>query len=775
MPSLITLLSNSSSVFRDVFYHHKLDSLKIILYKIIFGYESIIILEFICLFYLFHNLQKIISNIKIKKTVRILGSIFFTFQLLSFYLIGNFIDYRFIINFDLNNLPIILSLFYFEILFFLIILILLIYFWKYSEKFKFLNKILEFRLLKLLKIRHFINFICIIYLLISSTFIDQTLKVINYYSKQHQEVDFQKALKLCGFSDYKEKYQIKGIEGKNIIIISLESLEIGFLDNKFKAILPFLNSLRKDTNWHLMPINQNDGSNWTSGSLYTCLTGLPAYFGSETGTIFNSVYNCRIPSISALTHQLNYENKFFIGNANFGGTKEMVNILNFDHIFDIESQPNLNSSGQFGLHDFDVFDLAKKELLKQSKNRKFLYFLSTTDTHFPNGIPDNRFKKDYGNIKDQYSYTLKCLDSELADFIHFLYRNIDMQNTAVFILPDHQKMGNSNILDQTGNRQLYLLSNQNLNYDSSKTYFQIDIAPNILKAANIKHNITFLTDIIKGSKLDYINSKCFELMTLNTNGIYNLENRVNEYKKSNPDYNKIIKNKDRFIAHAGGSLDGKLYTNSLNALDSSYANGYKLFELDLIYTSDHKIVACHDWNKWKELTEYSGNIPPTEKEFLNQKILKKYNPLNVDEIKKWFLQHKDAILITDKIDNPTEIVKLFPFRNRIWMELFTNNSIDEAIQLKIGGILITENLVNTMSKMRLKHLKNNGVNYIACSRNMVNKYPEKLDYLKSIGYKCYFYNINTENKINSGINEDYVLKYDLEHGYGIYADFWKFK
>ena len=48
---------------------------------------------------------------------------------------------------------------------------------------------------------------------------------------------------------------------------------------------------------------------------------------------------------------------------------------------------------------------------------------------------------------------------------------------------------------------------------------------------------------------------------------------------------------EHFIAHAGGAIDGITYTNSLEALDLSYSKGCKLFELDLVLTSDDKIIA----------------------------------------------------------------------------------------------------------------------------------------------------------------------------------------
>ncbi|VAW54372.1 hypothetical protein MNBD_GAMMA05-928 [hydrothermal vent metagenome] len=46
--------------------------------------------------------------------------------------------------------------------------------------------------------------------------------------------------------------------------------------------------------------------------------------------------------------------------------------------------------------------------------------------------------------------------------------------------------------------------------------------------------------------------------------------------------NVYRKDTNRFIAHAGGSIEGNKYNNSLDALDSSYKNGFRLFEPELL-------------------------------------------------------------------------------------------------------------------------------------------------------------------------------------------------
>ena len=64
------------------------------------------------------------------------------------------------------------------------------------------------------------------------------------------------------------------------------------------------------------------------------------------------------------------------------------------------------------------------------------------------------------------------------------------------------------------------------------------------------------------------------------------------------------------IAHAGGGIDGNIYTDSLEALNQSYQNETRLFDIDLRFTSDDEIVLRHDWTQVSDwITEDEiGNV-----------------------------------------------------------------------------------------------------------------------------------------------------------------------
>jgi glycerophosphoryl diester phosphodiesterase len=62
------------------------------------------------------------------------------------------------------------------------------------------------------------------------------------------------------------------------------------------------------------------------------------------------------------------------------------------------------------------------------------------------------------------------------------------------------------------------------------------------------------------------------------------------------------------IAHAGGHIYGYKYTNSLEALENSYNNGFRFIELDFDWTQDNQIVLIHDWNGIKIIYDRAQSI-----------------------------------------------------------------------------------------------------------------------------------------------------------------------
>ena len=226
---------------------------------------------------------------------------------------------------------------------------------------------------------------------------------------------------------------------------------------------------------------------------------------------------------------------------------------------------------------------------------------------------------------------------------------------------------------------------------------------------------------------------------------------------------------DRYIAHAGGEVDGHKSTNTKAALDQNYKKGFRFFELDIIETSDGQLVAAHDWNMWSRFTEYKGELPPTLATFNKHNIYGDYETLDLADINKWFAEHPDATLVTDKVNDPIAFAEAFVDKSRLIMELFSVMAVEKASQHGINA-MISHKAFYGIKGDKLNFLSVNNVNYVAVSRRSIAKNKDLLLQLKEQGIKVYVYHVN----FDEGKDEKYVQENEIGIVYGMYADKWVF-
>ena len=155
---------------------------------------------------------------------------------------------------------------------------------------------------------------------------------------------------------------------------------------------------------------------------------------------------------------------------------------------------------------------------------------------------------------------------------------------------------------------------------------------------------------------------------------------------------KKLKQKNyRFIAHAGGGIDDLKYTNSLEAVNKSIKDNFKLIELDIRETLDNVFVGVHEWKEFKKITNIKkndenelNNEALLLNEFKKKKIYKKYTPLDIISINDIFRKNNELILLTDKTNNFSKLNSDLNFdKKRIMVEVFGKknyfNSISEGI------------------------------------------------------------------------------------------------
>lgn len=231
-------------------------------------------------------------------------------------------------------------------------------------------------------------------------------------------------------------------------------------------------------------------------------------------------------------------------------------------------------------------------------------------------------------------------------------------------------------------------------------------------------------------------------------------------------YRERFNEKERYIAHAGSMIDGRWYTNSLEALEQAYLAGIRLIELDFIETSDGHLVAAHDWRMWKKISGFSGSIPPTMKEFKSRKIFEKYTALSLSDVEDWFRRHPDAILVTDKVNDPRAVADKFRMKDRLIMELFSWDAIESARLLGIKSAMPSWQLIES-SNMDVEELREMGIKHVAITKGKIIPNFDFIKDAKAAGIKFYAFNVNITKHENPELH--FACSY-LDIVYGMYLD-----
>lgn len=576
----------------------------------------------------------------------------------------------------------------------------------------------------------------------------------------------------------------KNINNKNIIFFVVESLNHEFIENE--TLMPFLNNLSKKS-INFKNIKELDLTNFTTTGLYALFCGnlLPNYQIFKEMKCFPEILVENNYNLSFVRADVSVLDELGI---NYGQNK--IKICDFNCL---KKKTELDKIHVWGVHDEVIFKETLNVVKKNnSNNTKFGIIAKTVDTHIE-GYPSKNCKKN-SYYESNIAKSFYCLDNLFKKFFNDLNNIANLKDTIIVIASDHLLMNKSfsNKFDKnsTNSFLIYDLKLQN-NKSFKKKSTKLDVPATLLDALGIDNKIGVGVSIF--SQNDNLIQK-YE----NINSIFNsqkkeisftektkLKERLTNFAKSNlktlvsDDIYLIIKKKYhkanqffaiikykyssknlfkkdleledyKLIAHAGGEIDGLIYTNSLEAINSSYNKGFKYIELDFLKTSDGHYVAAHDWKKWIEQTKYVGKLPPTLEDFKKYKLLNKYTPVTVYDINTWLNNKPEIILVTDKVTSPKDFLKFFDFKNQLMMEVFDYEAIIEAkeqgINFTVSDIFLYKNL--PLNRDLLEKINTLGVKNLTASNIIINKDINFfIDAKRHMGMDIFFYQI-TDDLIN---------------------------
>ncbi len=189
---------------------------------------------------------------------------------------------------------------------------------------------------------------------------------------------------------------------------------------------------------------------------------------------------------------------------------------------------------------------------------------------------------------------------------------------------------------------------------------------------------------------------------------------------------------EHLIAHAGGEINGKVYTNSKEAVMKAIDNRFRYIEMDLYMTPDGDVVCSHDSSTY--------NLKP---------IMSLREAVNI-----WL--DKPFEFVVDKISDPQILNQYFKTnRSHVYVETF---NADEYWQLKRDGYvpMLSVGGMRGLLKYVVTSIRNGKVDRI------VTHYQTP-DYMlriyKRLGAKIAVYTVNDIAYLKEHIGKDVDMVY----------------
>lgn len=111
------------------------------------------------------------------------------------------------------------------------------------------------------------------------------------------------------------------------------------------------------------------------------------------------------------------------------------------------------------------------------------------------------------------------------------------------------------------------------------------------------------------------------------------------------------------IAHGGGTVDGIRSTSSVDALEKAVQNGFKMIELDMVFTKDGELVMLHDWDRTTvNYLKEKLKSALTLRDFENRRIAGKFKPLTMNKLAEFLKKHEDVKIVSDTKENNIKVL-----------------------------------------------------------------------------------------------------------------------
>lgn len=249
----------------------------------------------------------------------------------------------------------------------------------------------------------------------------------------------------------------------------------------------------------------------------------------------------------------------------------------------------------------------------------------------------------------------------------------------------------------------------------------------------------------------------------------------------------------RVVAHAMGGIHNYTYTNTLDAFIANYEQGTRVFEADLLLTSDDKLVARHEWTaNMSKLLGQQAVLPAAKQgivlnyaDVMSSPILELYSPLDIDKIMDLMVIYPDAYIVTDTKELEPELVtKQFQLiveaaekrepalLQRIVPQIYSRDMLDVVNRVyAFPDVIFTLYQTQDSDEVVIDFASQTGVDITMPTVRATKSFVRKL---KNAGARVYVHTVNDEKEISElsrmgvdGFYTDFVSEDDLSRVKGV--------
>lgn len=243
----------------------------------------------------------------------------------------------------------------------------------------------------------------------------------------------------------------------------------------------------------------------------------------------------------------------------------------------------------------------------------------------------------------------------------------------------------------------------------------------------------------------------------------------------------------KVVAHAMGGINDYTYTNAKEAFIANYERGTRLFEVDLLLTTDDQLVARHEWTG--NMSKLLGQLEvlPANKQgvvldyeaFMDSPILNIYSPIDVEKLLDLMQNYPDAYIVTDTKEMEPELIqKQFTLLteaarkrdpallDRIVPQIYNQSMLDDISKVySFSEVLYTLYQSKDNDEQVIDFVERTGVDITMPVSRATKSFVKKL---KKAGARVYVHTVNEEDEIRElsrmgvdGFYTDFVSEDDL--------------